>query len=255
MVPCRNDGKELRIYLNSGGAAAICFAGPGNFQFNKVGVIRVDAGEYRGSLKAAGKYYDFRPRQTRLFSTAIAPQYVNLKFPITDDQLAVSGTDPLSEAAARDEVAFNAALNVVEPYLVADSAGILSLNVPDAVRAQVSEDTFQAMLLSVDVLNDFTTNSDAEEETVVSAEQSQRLVVASVPGEVAKAFLKFAKKNWKTIVKAAKKSGKWAWWKYGQCMRGAVNNLYNTYGLNVAYLVTDRNAAIGAAAWGCIRAL
>lgn len=182
--------------------------------------------------------------------------------PSPDSAWVFSGTDPVVQAVEKDEAAFNAAVFAVEPYLVETAVGTLDLKVPATVRARIPADIYAAMVFSVDGLNELALESDPEPGVSPAMAASSAAFVngpskvsASIPGAVGKAILKFVKKNWKAILKKAKASGKWAWYKYGQCLRGAVNAIWANYGVDIALLVTDKMAAVATAGFGCIRAL
>ncbi|MFC4020926.1 hypothetical protein ACFOW4_23680 [Micromonospora sp. GCM10011542] len=147
--------------------------------------------------------------------------------------------DPVAKAAAEDPDTFAATVNAVEPYLVADRAGNLRLDVPAQVAGDLDAQALAALQDSVQVFNDLNDEGEAD---VSNAE------ALGIPSVIAK----FVKKYWKQIVDIAKKSRKWAWYKSAQCSAGALNALYKTYGGNPAAIAEDIKIAIAVAGAGCV---
>ena len=162
-----------------------------------------------------------------------------------------SGLNSVAEAIAKDEEAFHATVEAVEPYLIEGADGTLTLDIPESVRSGVSTDAYEALLATVALTNAHVTGS----ESAVSA-RSAASASLSVAGTTLKAILKFISKNWKVIKDAAVKSGKWAWWKAGNCTRGAVNAIWAAYGQDaVLVIVEGPKAVLATAVVGCIKEL
>ncbi|MCG5216142.1 hypothetical protein [Streptosporangium sp. KLBMP 9127] len=70
-----------------------------------------------------------------------------------------------------------------------------------------------------------------------------------------KPFIEFVKKNWPRISKAAKASGKWAWYKANICAGGASWSIYRWSKGDTILLVTNKTEAAIRAVHGCIKAL
>ncbi|WP_225853905.1 hypothetical protein [Micromonospora sp. AMSO31t] len=148
--------------------------------------------------------------------------------------------DPVVTAAGRDPSTFAATVEAVEPYLVTDRAGNLHLNVPVRVAGNLDAQSLAALQHSVEVFNGL--NQDGAATGVSGAE------AFGIPSTI----LKFVKKYWGQIVDIAKRSGKWAWYKAGQCSAGAATALYRSYGSDPAALAADVKMAVAIAGAGCV---
>ncbi|MEU5786193.1 hypothetical protein ABZ754_00505 [Micromonospora purpureochromogenes] len=161
--------------------------------------------------------------------------------PIAANQaVGVASADPVAKAAAQDPDTFAATVDAVEPYLVADRAGNLRLDVPAQVASDLEPQALAALQHSVQVFNEL--NQGAAPAGVTDAE------TFGIPS----AILAFVKSNWKKIVEIAKKSGKWAWYKSVQCSAGAANALYKNYGNDIAAMAANAKVAVAIAGAGCV---
>ncbi|MDI6100691.1 hypothetical protein QLQ12_18950 [Actinoplanes sp. NEAU-A12] len=75
-IPCGNP-TDVKVYLQSG--TKICFAGVGQNSFNKVGVVKVEAGAYIGSVTVGTVRRSFQPGDTLRFQPPVDPHYITLK--------------------------------------------------------------------------------------------------------------------------------------------------------------------------------
>lgn len=172
--------------------------------------------------------------------------------------------EPLSGAAVFD-ANLTRAVNTLEPYMEVNNSGAVRIDAPADVLAGVDPTAYDALSVSLDVYNTVLATEDVDPaidddpafpEAEVSAYQNGFQAKAAL-GKIGP-FIKFVQKFWGAIVKAAKKSGKWAWYKSARCANGAVDLLWDVYddAHDLAIAIAENyKIPLGVAITGCIRRL
>ena len=138
------------------GPTRICYGGFGEYQFNKVGVYKIEAGAYAGSLKIGGETVTFKPGQVKNFNPPVNPTLIKLQ--------RVKAPKPQYDEASSD-------LTLTDPDdgdMSLGLPGVHTSEAPSAAVVQKAAEVDAGDLLGVTKLASSTVSSFGSESTFQS---------------------------------------------------------------------------------------
>lgn len=108
-------------------------------------------------------------------------------------------TDTLSGVAQRKPAEFKATVEALTPYVVVNQNGTVSINAPAKVIKTIDQESYTAILDSVNKSNQ-----------ILQSRSAQLKGLPRIP--------------WSQIFNAVKRSGKWVWYKSHLCVAAVVYN-------------------------------